>query len=121
MRLGKGGFTLLEVLIAMALAAVGPVIMIGLFSTAFVSSIDPEKTNIAMNLAQGRLEEIRNLDFETEIVSEPKSEVSGFPEFQRSVTVTSPETDLKQVTVDVYWSFKGGESTTSLVTYLSKN
>ena len=115
------GFTLLEVLLAVVLFTAGVVIITGLFSAALVSSVDPENTGIAMTLAQKRIEEVRNLSFDTGILSESKAAVSGFAGFQRSVNVTTPYTDLKQVTVNVYWSYKGGETTTTLVTYISKN
>lgn len=115
------GFTLLEVLIAIVIFTVGIVTIVGLFSTGLVGSTDAENTTIAMNLAQRRMEEIRNLDFDTGIVNENKAEVSGFSGFQRKVAVTEPQTDLKQVTVTVYWTSKGGEPNVSLVTYVSKN
>jgi len=111
----------LEILVAVVLFAAGIVAVIGLFSAALVSSVDPENTGIAMTLAEKRIEEIRNLNFDTGIVDEAKADVSGFTGFQRSVAVTTPYTDLKQVTVSVYWSYKGGETTASLVTYMSKN
>jgi len=115
------GFTLLEVLIATVLFTVGVVLLAGLFSTGLLSSADTENTEIAINLAQQRMEEIRNLDFGTGIVYESKATVSGFPGFQRAVTVTEPETNLKQVAVIVYWTSQSGEADISLVTYVSKN
>ncbi len=96
----------------------------GLFSTGLISSVDPEMTGIAMALAEKRIEEIRNLNFDTGIIPEAKAvvtDVPGITGFQRSVDVTTPNTDLKQVTVSVYWSYKGSETTTSLITYISKN
>ena len=115
------GFTLIEILIALVILAVSIVFIVGLFANALVASVDAENTTIAMNLAQGRMEEIRNLDFDTEIVNEAKAVVSGFAGFQREVAVTEPETDLKQVTVTVYWAYKDDELTVPLVTYISKN
>jgi len=115
------GFTLLEVLIALILFVLGVVVIVGLFSTGLVNSLDAEKITIAMDLAQRRIEEIRNLDFDTEIGNEAKANVDGFPGFQRQVAVTEPETDLKKVTVTVYWMFKAEEISISLETYISKN
>ena len=102
----KTGFTLLEILITLIIFVLGVVAITGLFSTGLVSSADAENTAIAMNLAQRRMEEIKNLDFDTGIVNEAKAVVSGFPLFQREVAVTEPETDLKQVAVTAYWTFK---------------
>ncbi len=114
------GFTLLEALIAVVLFTIGVVVIISLFSAALVSSVDPENTGIAITLVQKRMEEMLNLNFDTGIINEDKAPVSGFTGFQRSVAVTTPYADLKQVTVNVYWSYKGGETTTTLVTYISK-
>ena len=111
----------MEVLIAVVLFTMGVVVVTGLFSAAFVASVDPENTGIAMTLAEKRMEEIRNLDFATGIIDEAQADVPGFTGFQRSVAVTTPYTDLKQVTVNVYWSYKGGETTTALVTYIAKS
>lgn len=115
------GFTLLEVLIALVLFVLGVVVIAGLFSTGLANSVDAEKITIAMDLAQRRMEEIRNLDFDTGIIDEAKASIDGFSGFQRQVTVTEPETDLKEVTVTVYWTFKAEEISTSLETYISRN
>ena len=119
------GFTLLEVLVAIVLLVVGVAVLVGLFSNALIGSSDAENTTIAMNLIQGRMEEIRNLGF-SNIIPESKADVSGFPEFQREVAIYDPEgdptvNDLKQVTVTVYWTFKGNEVKISAVTYVSRN
>jgi Tfp pilus assembly protein PilV len=118
--LKEDGFTLLEVLIAVLLFTVGVVAIIGLFSAGLISSIDAENTAIAMNLARARMEEIRNKDF-TLMNNEAKGTVGGFPGFQREVLVTTTLADLKQVMVNVYWTFKGGETDVSFTTYISKN
>ena len=114
------GFTLLEVLIAVVLFTTGVVAVTGLFGAGLVNSSDAENTAVAMNLAQKRIEEIRNISYES-IVNEAKADVSGFSGFQREVAVTEPLTDLKKVTVSVYWTFKSNEVSVPLVTYISKN
>jgi Tfp pilus assembly protein PilV len=117
----KRAFTLLEILVALVILTTGIITIVGLFSASLVSSVDAENTDIAMNLAQARMEEIRNLDFDTGIVNEARAAVSGFAGFEREVVVATPETDLKQVTVNVFWSYKSSEITVPLVTYISKN
>lgn len=118
---GKKGVTLLEVLAALVIFTVGVVAVVGLFAEGLAAGVDAENTTIAATLARQRLEELRNLDFDTGIVSEAKAGVEGFTGFQRQVTVIAPQTDLKQVTVTTYWTAKGGEVTVPLTTYLSRN
>jgi prepilin-type N-terminal cleavage/methylation domain-containing protein len=117
----RSGFSLLEILIALIIFTTGIVAIMGLFSQGLVGSVDEENTGIAVTLAQQRLEEIRNLDFDTGVVSEVKAAVAGFPGFQREVIVTQPQTDLKQLVVNTYWTDKSGEVSTSLTTYISRN
>ena len=124
----KKGFTLLEILLTLVLFSVGVVGIAGLFSYTLDSSLDAEYTEIATNLAQARAEEVRNIAYD-DIADEAKAQVSvigytlppEFQAFQRQVGVTEPLTDLKQVTVTVYWQFKGKEVSEQLVTYVSKN
>jgi Tfp pilus assembly protein PilV len=115
------GFTLLEVLIATVLLTTGVIIVAGLFSAGLSSSDDAEMTGIAMNLAQKRIEEIQNLNYTSGVANESRAAVAGFSGFQRAVAVTTPATDLKQVTVTVFWSDKGNDVNTSLTTYISNN
>jgi len=118
--MNKHGFTLLECLIAAAVFSVSTTIIIGLFSSGFIGGMDAEKTSVAMNLAQQRMELIRNIAFD-DIADEAKADVTGFTGFQREVAVTEDPTDLKQVTVTVYWTHKGDEITVPISTYISKN
>ena len=119
-RTTNNGFTLLEILLTLALFGAGVVGIAGLFGYALDSSLDAEYTEVAMNLAQARMEEVRNIAYAS-ITDEAKAQVAGFPLFQRQVGVTEPLTDLRQVTVTVYWQFKGKEVNEQLVTYVSKN
>lgn len=116
----KKGFTILEVLLALLLFAVGVVSIAGLYSIGLGSSLDAENTGIALSLAHGRAEEIRNKDYAS-IANEAKAQVPGFTAFQRQVAVTEPFSELKQVTVTVYWPHKGSETSVPVVTYVSKN
>lgn len=117
----QNGFTLLEVIVTILIFTAGFMAIVQALSTSLIAGVDAENTAIAMTLAQQRMEEIKNLDFDTGIVNESKADVSGFTGFQRQVTVAEPQTDLKQVTVETYWIAKGGEVTTSLTTYVSRN
>jgi len=116
----KKGFTLLEVLLTLVLLATGVIAIAGLFGAGLSGSLDAEYTSIAMNLSQGRLEEIRNKDYDS-IADEEYAEVTGFPLFQRKVDVTEPFDELKQVTVTTSFQYKNSTVEIPLVTYVSKN
>jgi len=116
----KQGFSLLECLIAVAVFTAGVTIIISLFSTGFIGGFDAEKTSVAMNLAQQRMEEIRNMAF-VNIDDEAKATVAGFSGFQRDANVTEFPIDLKQVTVTVYWTHRGAAINVPITTYISKN
>jgi type IV pilus assembly protein PilV len=117
----KAGFALLEILISILLFSAGVIGLVDLYGTALDSGLDAEQTAIAVQLSQKRMEEIRNLAYAS-IVNESKTALSSpFTAYSRSVTATeigSPA-GLKQVTVTVFWYFKGRETSISLVTYVS--
>jgi len=115
------GFTLLEVLITLVFFALGVVTIAGLFVATLDNSLDAEKTSIAINLAQAKLEAVRNTSYDS-IVSVPYAAVPGFTSFQRKVDASPSGFDgLLQVTVTVSFQYKGGTVEVPLVTYVSKN
>jgi len=116
----KKGFTLLEILLTLVLFGAGVVGIAGLYGYALESSLDAENTEIAVTLAQARIEQVKNYAY-VSIPTDSKAQVSGFPLFQRQVSVIELPADLKQVTVTVYWKFKNKEVSQQLVTYVSKN
>jgi prepilin-type N-terminal cleavage/methylation domain-containing protein len=121
MRRENRGFSLLEVMISLSIVAAGTVATTELFHRARVGGTDAESALIATLLAQRRLEELRNSTYAS-IASESAAAVSspsGYSRFTRSVTVTTPETDLKLIVVTVSWPAPGGTPSVSLQTYRS--
>lgn len=124
--MGRGrskGFTLLEMMLALALFAGGTIGVLEAVHRAQTAATDGENLLIATHLAQRRLEELRNLPYAS-LASEAKASItspSGFERFSRAVTVTEPLTDLKQVVVSVSWQTTGGEADVSLQTSISRN
>lgn len=112
------GFTLLEVLLAVVILTVGSVLLLQAINTGLFAGMVNETEFVAVSLAQERMEFIRNTAYAS-IASEASAAVSGFPAFRREVIVTTPQTNLKQITVNVYYTIKSSELTTSLVTYAS--
>lgn len=114
----KKGFTLLEVLLTIILMVTGFVLLLQALATGLFAGGENETELIAINLAQEKIEELRNNNY-SNIVNETKAAVPGFPVFQREVVVTTPQAGLKEVSVSVYWFTKADELNASLVTYVS--
>jgi len=124
----KGGFTLIEVLMAMVIVSIGllgtAVLTMGIMGSNKSSSA----VTTATTLAQGELEEIRNEGFDTSpAVGAADSDsgygtISGYASFRRVVSAASvgslPSTDTKAVTVTVYW--KNNNRSISLTTIITR-
>ena len=99
------GFTLLEILLALVLFTTGTIAVAELLQRAHASQADGENLLIATHLAQRRLEELRNTSYGS-LTNESKASVSspsGYTRFCREVSVTTPYTNLRQITVTVSW------------------
>lgn len=115
------GMTLLEVMLALAIFAAGTVAVVELFQMAQWGSTEAENALLATQLAQARMEELRNVAYAS-LANEAKASVSspaGFSRFSRDVTVTMPYTNLKLIVLTVYWTGTGGETNVSLSSYRS--
>ena len=116
--MSKKGFTLLEVLLAILLTVTGFVALLQAASVALSASGYNEAELVAINLAQDKIEDVRTVSFSS-IADEAKAAVPDYPAFSREVVVTTPQSGLKQVSVNVYWFAKSAEMNTSLITYAS--
>lgn len=113
----RDGFTLLEVMITVIVLTFGIIAVMWAFNTGFFASGVNESELIAINLTQEKMEEIRNSSY-ANVLPVTKAAVSGFPAFEREVVITTPQDNLKQVTVNTYF-VKNAEMSVSLVTYVS--
>ena len=114
----RKGFSLLEVLLAIVLFSTGFVIVLQVISVGLFAGGQNEYEITALYLAQEKVEELRNAPFAS-IIPEAKAVVSGFPAFSRAVAVSSPQSNLDQITVTVYWYAKSTETNYAMVTYVS--
>ena len=100
------------------LFAVGTVSILEVIQHSQAGSAEGESVLLAMQLAQRRMEELRNTAYAS-LADEAKASVSspsGFSRFSRQVTLTTPYANLKQIVVTVYWTTAGGETSVSLQT-----
>ena len=127
----KNGFTLLEVLIATVILTVGVIAIVWAFSTGlFVSSTDVEGVDLALNIAQAKMEDIyddlKNTDLESLTVTPYENANSGvdadFSDFDLTLNLTDqnhPNKDLFRVDVTVTWNVKGGQASLTLTTLIA--
>jgi type II secretory pathway pseudopilin PulG len=117
-RLSPPGFALLEFILALILLGTVLVTLLSALQSGLGAASDHESILVATRLAGEKIEEARNKSYSA-VSSESRAAVSGYSPFEREVEVTTPQTDLKQVTVRVYWASGGDELQVSLVTYVS--
>lgn len=116
------GFTLLEMLLALVLLAVGTIALVELLQKANQGIGGGENVLIATQLAQSRMEELRNTAYSS-LSDESAASISspsGFTRFTREVDVTQLHSDtLRQIDVTVSWAAPGGTADVTLQNYRS--
>lgn len=106
---GQNGFTLLEVLIALAIFSVGLLAVNAMTTRVIKSNYQSRNLTTAVDLAQNKLDALKAGDFDSIVVASETGldsrEVAGEGIFDRRVTVTSsPDSDYKTVDVIISWS-----------------
>lgn len=115
----KAGFTLLSTLIVIILIVISLFPLLRALATNVLVSSETQSNIIALNLARGKLEEIRSLPFSA-VTDEAKAPFADYPGYQSQVIVDLPTISLKNVTVMVYWQSAGGvEQVVSFETYVA--
>ncbi len=112
----SAGFTLLEVIIAALILSIGIMALAQAFNLGLLASTDVEGIDLALNIAQARIEQIKNTAFAS-IVSSPSTPDSNFSNYNVTVTVTG--VNPKQVVVTVSWNVKGGSTNVALTTLVA--
>ena len=76
-----------------------------------LASTDVENVDLALNIAQAKMEELKNTSFAGLSSSGPTAD-PNFSNFNVTVSVTG--TDPKQIDVTVSWNVQGGSPTVKL-------
>jgi len=114
------GVTLLEMMMTIILVTVGMVAIMRIMSMAIFSDSGLEQKVIALNLANERMEEIKNTAFASISSGTETGSAIGFDFVDnRVVTVTDTASDLKDVEVEVQWTQKGTQQTVAVETYIA--
>jgi len=108
------GFTLIEVMIAIAMLGITAVTIYTGLGTAFTANTPAERQNVALTLAQGQLEYVNSLPYDAgTIPPHPQYPVITIPSLYSadysitcSVTIdprSSGTGDMQKITVIVFW------------------
>lgn len=111
------GFTLLEFMLALIIFSAGVIAIVQAFNAGFLSSEDVSNVDLALNIAQAKMEEIKNTNFSSLADSGPAPD-ANFSNFNLTVNVAEGQNPMR-VDVTVGWNVKGGQANvvlTSLVT-----
>ena len=116
-RCKNNGFSLIEVLLATAIVSGGVIAVAQGFASGLLAYNDTKDTELALNIAQAKMEEIKNTLFAALVDSGPTAD-PHFSNFR--VTVNTAEgQDPMRVEVTVSWNVKGGESNLVLTTLVT--
>jgi len=116
----RRGFTLLEMMLVIILLGVGIFPLMQLFSSSVVQSSGTTKNNLAIHLAQQKIEQIKNISFSAiESTSEAVGSIQGYVDFSREAVVSEVSPNLKDITVTVYWGSGASSGSFSVRTYIA--
>ncbi len=110
---GQEGFTLLEVMISLAILAVGILGVVGMFSTSIGGNAQGRRMTEASALAQAKLTYLTNMEVYGSLANGSeaglKSDGTSGGIYDRSWTISTPVSTLKmkRITVKVAWTSKG--------------
>lgn len=113
----RNGFTLLEVLIATIILTIGVTAIIWAFSAGMYAVNDIENIDLALNISQAKMEEIKNTAVASLADSGPTAD-ADFPRFSTAVDVAEGQNPM-QVDVTVNWDVKGGSTGFTLTTLIA--
>jgi type IV pilus assembly protein PilV len=118
----EGGFTLVEIMIALVVLSVGLVALAGLQISAIRGNAFSKRMTTAVSIANARIEQIKSTSY-ANIQSESSTQVTASNmTFTRQVTVTnnSPLSNTKTVNVTVTWSDGSKSHSVPITTIVSQ-
>jgi len=103
------GFSLIELMVAVAILAVAILGIFHAYSVGFMGIADARDRTVATNYAREAMEDIKNMDFEK--ITTQFRDIIGGTKFEKEVIVQE-STNLKKVTTNIYWKDRNGNTKT---------
>jgi prepilin-type N-terminal cleavage/methylation domain-containing protein len=100
-KLSQKGFSLIELMVAIAILAMAIFGIFHAYSAGFMGMADARDRTVATNYAREAMEDIKNKDFD-QIIPQSRNYIDG-TKYEREVIVDSDVTNLKKVITKVYW------------------
>jgi len=113
------GFTLIEVLIAIAVLAIALLALVSVTVSVINSNMFSRMTTTAITLAADKVEELKNIPYANLTSGGPQNLTEGNYTYTRKWQVL-PDTGMKTITVTVTWRWRGQSHIASLSTILSE-
>jgi prepilin-type N-terminal cleavage/methylation domain-containing protein len=111
------GYTLVEMVSVVVIVGASLAAILQMFELGLVSDKVVRWRTKAMDLAHAQME----LEWATpyaEVASKSRADVPGFADYDVAVAVTTPQTNLKQIQVTVFWTgLSNTESSIAITSY----
>ena len=112
----NSGFTLIEIIIAIAIIAIGIFGVMSLVITVMKGNTLSKRVTTATTIAQEKLEDFKRMDYDdvnvgVDAYATETTTTYDVPYYRKVIVTSDPDIDIKTITVDVYWS-SGGTDTT---------
>ena len=120
----QGGFSLIEVLIAVFILGIVSMTLVSVFMYGFNVVFRTKQVTLATQIAQEQVEHVRNLNFDDILTlgsSFTHESLSELVNGQGSLSLESgPGADIKKLTVSVLWDYRGTNMRKDVVTFITR-
>ena len=112
-KLSKNGFSLIELMVAVAILAIAIFGIFHAYSVGFMGMADARDRTVATNYARKEMENLKNMSFNSlGIVEQTPFTIPTPTKFSgtKTIEIWNDNVDLKKVTTEVSWFDRNGNS-----------
>jgi len=120
-KISKKGFSLIELMVAVTILAIGILGIFLAFSNSWMGMADARDRTVATNYAREAMEDVKNMNFEMVTNENLGIAESIDDKFTRVITVNTESDVLKKVNTNVFWTNRQGQNiNVETSTYINK-